>query len=145
MTTNQERYRLLAAAVGLSGGWLEVSRNALLDRTVRMPSGCYFLCWGERTQGVLWLEGEQGRDNRTPPEVAWISAWQFAEHRPIHQVRGELASGVFDSELGMRTAFRACQEFAHREALLRQVGFHQWEGPFGLLECVGTPVTWEWR
>jgi hypothetical protein len=127
--TNQERYRSLAAVLGLSGGWLEVSRKSLVDRQVLIPSGCYFLAWSDFA--ILWLEGEQGYDHRVPPSVAWLYAWYVAE---------SMVSGAAEFN-----AFRACQEFAHREALLRTVGFHQYEGPFGLMECIATPVPWEWK
>ncbi len=129
---------ILADALGLSGAWVpNVAHNALGSRNVRLPSAVYFLHWDRF--GVTWLEGEQGPDSRIPPEAYWIQAYRFADHRPARE--------LVKSEEGLEThcAFRAFQEFSHREALLRQVGFHQWEGRFYLMECVPTDITWEWK
>src|SRR5262245_44892846 len=100
----------MASQLGLTGGWLEVGHKALLDRTIRMPSGCYFLVWDRFA--ILWLESESNIDHRIPTEVAWLWAW------------GDVPNYADE----VRSAFRNCQGFPHREALLRQVGFHQWNG-----------------
>jgi len=144
--THQDRYHNLAAGLGLSGGWLTVSHKALLDRTMRIAPGCYFLVWGDRHRGLLWEEGQQGPDSRIPPMAYWMYGILFADHRPSKEVEHLIDAGEYPYPTsGLSVAFRGNQEFAHREALLRQVGFHQWTGPYGFLECIATPVEWEWK
>lgn len=117
----------IAQILGCSGPWLEVGKPALLDRTVRIPAGYYLICW-ER-YAVQFEQGSQGPDSRVPPSVWWLLA---AIWSPV--VKWDIT-----------LAYRAGQEFPHREALLRSVGFHQHEGKFGFMELMTTPVPWEWR
>lgn len=125
---DNERFRALASDLGLSGVWVEVGRKGLCDRQVRLHHGYYFLAWSD--YAILWLEAWQGPDNRIPPEVYWLQAWKM---------------DYLASPIETVIVFRAGQEHAHREALLRTVGFHRQEVPFGLMECVATPVAWEWK
>lgn len=115
-----------------------VAHDALGSRNVRLPTGTYFLYWDRF--GITWLESDQGPDSRIPPSAYWAYAYRFPSSRAVR----DLSQEELEESAG-NLAFRAFQEFPHREALLRTVGFHQWKGRFYLLECMPTDVDWEWR
>ena len=117
------KHRRLATALGLSGLWLEVTPAGILDRSIPIHRGYYFLAWGD--DAIMWQETERGPDGRIPPEARWLASYHCNDH--------SVWQGVF----------RAGQVFPHREALLRRVGFHQWKGPIHCLEAVPTPMPWE--
>ena len=124
--SHAQRYRELAALLGMSGAWLEVGQAALCDRKIPISPGYYFLVWGNRA--ILWEEGPQGPDSRIPPQVFWLYAWNTWGTEPA----------------AWEGAFRAGQGFAHRESLLRLVGFHRNELSFAFMETVPHDTDWEW-
>ncbi len=127
--TIRQQHRLVEA-LDLTGSWATVTKTYLTSRS-SIPPGCWFLGWSRFA--IIWADLVPR--HVAAREVHWVSAHHL---EPVH---GDAPiSGV-----RWVTVFRSMQEFPHRQALLHQVGFDVWNGPFGLMELMPTQVGWRWN
>jgi hypothetical protein len=121
-----EIYERLIAQLGLSGAWLQVTRDSLVSTdTTIIPTGCYFLAWDRKAIVFAHIPGAGDL-------VQWVSAHNLLPAE-------DWLPGVGTVE-HWQSSFQALRIWSSRSELLRECGFTQHERPFVFMALV--PSKW---